>query len=112
MPGRAIPHVSWLEMLSFDKFVHAGIFFMLVVLWIRAFCQLETWPVVYHNSKIIAVSTGIIYGGLLELMQSYCFSERSGDWYDFIANSFGCIMGVATFKKLQERIPFFYNPKN
>ena len=26
MPGRFIPSVSWLELLSFDKWVHAGIF--------------------------------------------------------------------------------------
>lgn len=39
------------------------------------------------------------YGGLLEVMQATVFSQRSGDWLDFIANSFGCLMGLWFFSK-------------
>ncbi len=44
----------------------------------------------------------VLYGGLLELMQAKCFSNRSADWLDFVANSFGCIMAVLFFKKLKK----------
>ena len=32
MPGAYIPSVTWLELLSFDKWVHAGVFFILLSL--------------------------------------------------------------------------------
>ncbi len=44
------------------------------------------------------------YGGLLEIMQAKAFSERSGDWLDFIANSFGCLMGLWFFSKQKFRL--------
>jgi VanZ family protein len=41
----------------------------------------------------------ISYGGILELMQTFYFSGRSGDWYDFIANTFGVIIAWFVFQK-------------
>ncbi len=41
----------------------------------------------------------VAYGGLLEIMQAKIFSHRSGDWLDFIANTFGCSVGVYLFNK-------------
>ena len=41
----------------------------------------------------------ISYGGLLEIMQATVFSQRSGDWYDFIANTFGCFLALWLFRK-------------
>jgi VanZ family protein len=100
IPGRDIPHVSFLEMLSFDKWVHAGIFFVLVVLSIRGFRLQGFSQVLKSKSVWIAVLFGVIYGGSLEIMQATCFSERSADLYDFIANSFGCIMAAILYKRI------------
>ena len=46
----------------------------------------------------------VAYGGMLEVMQATVFSQRSGDWLDFIANSFGCIMGFLVFIKNKFRL--------
>lgn len=46
----------------------------------------------------------IAYGGMLEIMQATVFSQRSGDWLDFIANSFGCCMGLWFFSKNTHRL--------
>lgn len=97
MPGKAIPHISWLELLSFDKFVHASIFFVLQILIMRAF-YLSTPN--FNILKWIILLFSIAYGGALELMQYYLFSQRSGDWFDFIANSFGCVMGLVLFGRI------------
>jgi hypothetical protein len=35
MPGKDIPQISWLEWISFDKWVHAGMFFILYFLCSR-----------------------------------------------------------------------------
>lgn len=97
-PGRYIPTTSWLELLSFDKFVHASIFFMLVVLWLTYFQQKQHS---HFINNIFLICACIAYGGLLEVMQATLFSQRSGDWLDFVANSFGCIAGFLFFYKVK-----------
>lgn len=102
MPGKDIPHISFLEILSFDKWVHAGIFFVLVLLMIRGFSrQFPAWP-----QKAIIFFTllfAIGYGGALELMQAAVFVERSADLYDFIANASGAVLGVLLYRKLARK---------
>lgn len=106
MPGRSIPHISWLELLSFDKFVHASIFFILVVLYLKGFSQQTMYPFLQKHKTLIVVPACILYGGALEIMQATLFSERSADLYDFIANSFGCLMALAFFKPLARKINY------
>jgi glycopeptide antibiotics resistance protein len=105
-PGRAIPHVSWLELLSFDKFVHASIFFVLQLLLMRGFLLQKSFPFIQKHFLFIPLLISVMYGGILELMQYYFFSERSGDIFDFIANSFGCLMGALLFSFLKKKIRF------
>ena len=96
MPGRFIPSVSWLELLSFDKWVHASIFFILLSLLILGVKMDQQ-----SNSLIILFFVlSVAYGGLLEIMQATLFSQRSADVLDFIANSFGCLMAVLFYKKI------------
>lgn len=98
-PGQYIPTTNWLELLSFDKFVHASIFFSLSFLWL-------TFLIKSHKlnkfSMIFIIFLCVAYGGALEIMQAKVFSHRSGDWLDFIANTFGCLMGLLFFQKRKE----------
>lgn len=95
-PGQYIPTTNWLELLSFDKFVHASIFFTLAVLWL---VYIYSSHKLSKSSMIFIISLCVAYGGMLEIMQATVFSNRSGDWLDFIANSFGCFMGLWFFIK-------------
>lgn len=99
-PGRYIPTTSWLELLSFDKFVHASIFYVLVTLWLLYLHKKNS--ISFSNITVLVVFC-ICYGGLLEIMQSTIFSQRSGDWFDFIANSFGCLAGAFSFKIVRNK---------
>ena len=107
MPGKSIPHISWLELLSFDKLVHASIFFIMQVLLMRGFNLQDRYVALQNNYKIVSSLVCITYGGLLEVMQSYCFADRSGDLLDFLANSIGCILGLFVYKKIQTKFQFF-----
>ena len=100
-PGKYVPTAHWLELLSFDKFVHASIFFTLTFLWLLVGFKKNKLSLSFMIFIIIAC---IGYGGLLEIMQAKVFSERSGDWLDFIANSFGCLIGVWFFSKQKFRL--------
>lgn len=105
-PGKDIPHISFLELLSFDKWVHAGVFFILAVLLIRA--MKFTYVRAAHTTAVLfALAVCIPYGGLLEIMQGTLFQDRSADWMDFVANSFGAVCGVLVYRKLATRLKFF-----
>jgi len=97
IPGRDIPHISFLELLSFDKFVHAGIFVVLLLLMVRGFCVQTQFDFLQRNARFVSLIICVVYGGLLEIMQGTLFEERSADVYDFIANSFGCFVGLALY---------------
>jgi glycopeptide antibiotics resistance protein len=103
IPGKDIPHISFLELLSVDKFVHAGIFFVLILLTIRGLVLQIKYAVLKEKAKIIAAFICIAYGGLLEVMQGTLFKERSADVYDFIANTSGCLVGLLLYEKMERK---------
>jgi VanZ family protein len=104
IPGRDIPHVSFLELISFDKFVHASIFFLLAILFIRGFSKQHSFSLLQRKPSTLACIICIAYGGILELLQQAVFEERSADIYDFIANSFGVVMGVLLYNRIDKKI--------
>jgi hypothetical protein len=109
IPGKNLPHYDWADLLSVDKFVHFSLFFIWMVLLRQAWLKSHlSRPVIFQNT--IAALGGIAYGGALELMQHYCYTDRSGSWFDFIANSLGAICGVILFKKIIDDAGAFRNP--
>ena len=103
IPGKDIPHISFLELLSFDKFVHAGIFFVLQLLNVRGFILQSAFPQLKKLAKFIALLICIIYGGSLEIMQGTLFTDRSADIFDFIANTFGASMGWILYDWMENK---------
>jgi len=103
IPGRDIPHISFLELLSFDKFVHASIFFVFMLLTVRGFMLQTTFKQLNQSPKTIAFFICVAYGGLMEIMQGTLFIERSADIFDFIANSFGCTMAVVMYNWMEKK---------
>ena len=96
-PGQYIPSNHWLELLSFDKLVHAGMFFVLTALLFLVAIKYNQTNKLFFIYTIVSIS----YGALLELMQAYCFNNRSADWKDIIANSFGCLVALLFLKKMK-----------
>jgi VanZ family protein len=104
IPGHDIPHVSFLELLEFDKFVHAGIFFVLMLFTTRGFLLQREGSSLSRNAKLIALLICVSYGGALELMQGAFFVERTADIYDFIANSFGAMVAGIFYNSFERMI--------
>lgn len=103
IPGKDIPHISFLELLSFDKFVHAGVFFVLMILSLRGFLVQTRFATLQQSAKPIALIMCITYGALMELMQGTLFEGRSASVLDIVANSFGCVVGLLLYKKIEQR---------
>jgi len=57
------------------------------------------WEYVHSHSRIsyrslmLAVAGMILLGVLVELLQAYCTTTRSGEWLDFLADSVGVGLG-------------------
>lgn len=79
---------------GFDKLVHCGFFFMLVILWCNGIIrQQNTRPLSYKSAAIVTVFA-ILFGGLIELLQLTIFTWRSGEWSDLFADTVGVGMGI------------------
>lgn len=96
-PGQYIPSANWMELLSVDKFIHAGIFFILTALFLLTAIKQQQSA----GMLIVWICLSIFYGAGLEWMQANIFSNRSADWQDVIANSFGSLMALLVLKKLR-----------
>ena len=47
-----------------------------------------------NSRKLLFTLVGmILLGGLMELLQAYCTTTRSGEWLDFWADSIGVLLG-------------------
>ena len=44
-------------------------------------------------------------GGLMELLQAYCTTTRSGEWLDFLADTLGVILGTALGFLMKKLLP-------
>lgn len=93
LPGNDIPKIGWLNAIYFDKWVHVGVFGLLVIL----FCI----PFYYSNySKKerlryfikIAIAASI-WGLTIEFIQRFWVPGRSYDLLDWAADSAGA--GIA-----------------
>jgi hypothetical protein len=82
------------EITNFDKLVHMCMYGGLcLVMWfeyLRAHRQLS-WQKLFW----LAFFAPIAMSGVIELLQEYCTDgRRSGDWWDFAANSTGVLLAA------------------
>ena len=98
LPGNRLPDLSYWNLFSFDKIVHAFLFAILVTLLIIGFKKQYLFVRLRYYSVISSVLIGILYGAFTEVLQTIVFVERTGDIYDFIANAVGCLLGIILFR--------------
>jgi VanZ family protein len=87
----SIPH--------FDKVVHFGMFFILAM-FIGA---------INTKSKNIGFWLGLpllaaLYGGIIEIIQWKFIFMRNGDWFDWLADLLGIIIGIYAIDLIPQKI--------
>ena len=86
-PEMPFGHVKFI-----DKWTHFVMYggTCLVIWWEyhRQHCQLD-----YRRLLLWGFLAPVLMGGLLELLQEYATTTRSGDWLDFAANVTGVTIG-------------------
>ena len=79
---------------GFDKLTHCGLFFVLAVLYcygsIRKFKTRGLRIEIAIKNTIVLIS----YGALIEVLQMYIFTWRSGEPADLFADTVGICMGI------------------
>ena len=95
---------------GFDKMVHLGFFYVLTILLFYGKIKSQ------HNYnfrlftifKIVFITAGL--GAFIEVLQLKFFTYRSAEWWDFICDMFGVMMGVFSYILLHKSD--FYEKKS
>ncbi|MDB5138295.1 MAG: hypothetical protein JWR12_211 [Mucilaginibacter sp.] len=79
---------------GFDKLVHCGFFFVMVVFYCNGLIRQHSGQILSYKRILVVTTVAILYGGLIELLQLLVFTWRSGEWNDLFADAVGASMGA------------------
>ena len=94
IPGKAIPQENWLGKIWFDKWVHIGMFGIMVFLWCWAIQRIVSDKTKLKNIFVFIALLCLAYGIGMEFVQKYLVNNRSFDTGDIIADAVGCVTGL------------------
>ena len=100
LPGSDIPESSWLDVIYFDKFVHAGIFGGLTLLFCLPYFKAHFTLQEKINYFIKISLAAILWGITVEIIQKWFVPGRSFDLLDWAADSVGVYIGFLVSKKI------------
>jgi len=93
LPGRQFPKEDWFEKLFLDKWVHIGLFAVLVVLWcLPLFSRIESRSRLINFFIWISIAF-VVYGIVIEFIQGNFIPNRSFGIDDMVADAVGCGVG-------------------
>jgi VanZ family protein len=79
---------------GFDKLVHCGVFFVLTVLLCSGLLRVNRKHNLSFSQCLLSLLLPIVFGALIEILQAYVFTWRSGEWGDLFADSVGAAMAL------------------
>jgi VanZ family protein len=79
---------------GFDKLTHCGFFLVLVVFCCYGFIKKKGITNFTIGVAFIITLCAILCGGIIEILQLYIFTWRSGEWNDLFADTIGAGMGI------------------
>lgn len=76
-----------------DKWTHLVMYGILTItFWTEVLRQKN--KKITTRKRALMIVLPIAMGGLVELAQAYCTTTRTGDWFDFLANTVGVLIGI------------------
>ena len=88
---------SLTQRIHLDKFVHAGIFTVFTVLWLR------TRPAAKRRYLWILVA-GTALAAITEIVQNLPIINREGEFADFMADFAGVLFGFPLFQWIEQKL--------
>jgi VanZ family protein len=93
LPGSAFPSEDWLSKIQFDKWVHIGMFSIMVFLWCRATQKKNMDTKKLRIIFLLIALIWLAYGIVMEFIQDNLIPNRSFDVGDIAADAVGCAAG-------------------
>jgi len=97
LPGSAFPSENWLDWIYLDKWVHIGLFAVLIFLWRSSF----DWEV--NNYNLLLLFSALLYGLMVEFIQRYWIPNRSFDLYDVLSDMTGSVLGLLIWLRVHRK---------
>lgn len=94
IPGSAFPKENFLDKLYFDKWVHIGLFAIMVFLFCWSFSKKSISGKQLNKIFIIIFSLAVVYGITMEFVQKYFIANRGFESGDIIADTLGAGLGL------------------
>jgi VanZ family protein len=92
IPGDELPQPEF-DIPCLDKLVHFCFYFVLSLT-----LQYEIKKIIKLKNYLIIVIYTMVLGGFIELVQENVITDRSGDFFDFIAGLLGTVIAFFVFK--------------
>jgi glycopeptide antibiotics resistance protein len=97
-PGRYLPRIpDFYELLKPAKIAHLVLFTVFSILLLQSILKQYGYAFFRFYGIIIALLIGISFGAITEYLQFVLKINRSGNIYDFITNTLGCLLGLLAF---------------
>lgn len=97
-PGEALPDV---KLFAYDKLGHFGMF----AGWTFF---LGLYMIIYKENRNVSLFlltlAGILFGGLIEILQHVLPGNRNASWGDFAANTLGCIAAYLVLRSIRHYV--------
>lgn len=97
LPGSCFPKVK--PAIGLDKIVHIIMYagFAFACIWGYRETYSERNKTQRRKMILVTALISIALGGLTEIMQETICYQRTGSWYDFIADAIGTTLGLIVF---------------
>jgi VanZ family protein len=79
---------------GFDKLTHCGLFFVLAVVMCAGLLKNSLQHNLSAGRAFAVLIICLAFGAVIELLQMFLFTWRSGEWADMFADSVGTFMGL------------------
>jgi VanZ family protein len=93
-----VPNYSF-SVSHLDKLQHLFAYFILTICWLFSFRKVS-------SRKYMIVTACIIYGIIIEVLQSLITDYRTGDYFDVMANTFGVLLALTIFNQISKKNQF------
>jgi VanZ family protein len=100
LPGSALPKQNWFDKIWLDKWIHLGLFAVMVVLWCRAITGPENKNI---NNFLQITFYVFLYGVVMEFVQKNFIPNRSFDMGDIVSDLIGSTVGLFIVMRLYKK---------
>ena len=93
-----LPSIGFLDLFSFDKFVHTMMFGVLSLTLITGLRKQDLSATLRRKALLVAGGFSVLYGVVIEILQFLMDTGRVAEFQDLLANTVGCALGIYFFR--------------